>query len=135
MLIVGFGFVERHSYKWWLNTNLGGAAVLSGYSHRNTGDKHKNLVQNRHDISRDLNRVRCEHKARNSLYTSCSVRKRFKWWNKNRNVTQSKNRRKERTNGNNKRKNEKRIEGILTTTHRQESGRWPICSSALPSMW
>lgn len=44
--------------------------------HRNTGDTHKNLVQDRHDISRDLNRAPREHKARDSSYTSCSVIKR-----------------------------------------------------------
>ena len=50
--------------------------MLSGYSHRNTGDKHKNLVQDRHDISQDLKRVPREHKMRDSSYTSCSVRNR-----------------------------------------------------------
>lgn len=50
--------------------------MLSGYSHRNTGDKYINLVQDRHDISRDLKRVPREHKMRDSSYTSCLVRKR-----------------------------------------------------------
>jgi hypothetical protein len=49
--------------------------LLSGYSHLNTGDKHKNLVQYR-QISRDLNRMPREHKERDSSYTSYSVRKR-----------------------------------------------------------
>lgn len=45
----------------------------SRYSHRNTGDTYINLVQDRHDTSRDLNWVPREHKARDSSYNSCSV--------------------------------------------------------------
>jgi hypothetical protein len=66
-------------------------------------NKHKNLVQDRH-ISRDLNRVPCEHKTGVLSYSSCSARE------KNRNVTQRKNRRKEIINDYNKkrRKGERR---------------------------
>jgi hypothetical protein len=78
--------------------------------HRNAGDKHKNLVQGR-PISRDLNRVPCEHKTRVLSCSSCSARE------KNRDVTQRKNRRKEIINGYNKkvRKGERRKVNIHVT--------------------